>query len=784
MWVVAPTGVAAINVDGITVHKWGGFGIGMYYSDFDKMMAKDNRKKIRETDVLLFDEISMCSGHLFDVLECMVTIIRYYDEKVDNVRIKDVVKRIKSEAPVITENMGGASSDEQNNEDSIMSSYMLKMRWIDPILQQLPAWGGMQIIVVGDFFQLPPVPNKVKRNGSSEPLLVNDELSEIEYNNIVGSMGSYSFQSSSWSKTNFCTIELVEIHRQSDNDDGLLKLLNAMREGQLPLEQAHAKAIQSIKSPLRKNTDGIVPTQLHSKNADVREINMSELGKLSGEAVSFRAKDTVEFAGRYKAKMTKKYSLEQISHLPQLWSSIEGITYPQRYHNAKIELQSLKDKHVALINERKYSELADLDKLIDELDKEISDIANTTESNNETNLQNVTTWLNDANVQGDPVYFLDQITQFENQLQSDYKKFEAHATERFFSTGECRVDEEMVLKEKTQVMLLYNLDLPAKLANGSRGIIEGFVKTEEYKALIKAIMDKRDNTKQPHDNNANGSKTDSDTAAKDSQQDTPSIESSNVNGSKTDIIASSQAQVDLHSIITTLVDKELVDALIRRIMVMQYINEELTHIERALAANMDKLPLVKFVEGQLRVIIPIPFKKLFKGCGEASRNQIPLTLAWAISIHKSQGMTIDLLHVSLDGCFAPGQAYVACSRGRSAESMTVDKWEESRIITSDLVKEFYASLHDTAATFKPPTWSVMLEDAKKEEQIKEIMNQRFGNKVCKKCGSGCVVYKIKKKGVNQGRWVVQCKANLELYRETNTSEYNHLWEYVAAPPVV
>ena len=131
----------AINVDGITVHKWGGFGIGMYYSDFDKMMAKDNRKKIRETDVLLFDEISMCSGHLFDVLECMVTIIRYYDEEVDNIRIKDVVKRIKSEAPIITENMGGASSDDQNKEDSIMSSYMLKMRFADPVLQQLPAWG-------------------------------------------------------------------------------------------------------------------------------------------------------------------------------------------------------------------------------------------------------------------------------------------------------------------------------------------------------------------------------------------------------------------------------------------------------------------------------------------------------------------------------------------------------------------------------------------------------------------------------------------------------------------
>ena len=41
------------------------------------------RKKIRNTDVLLFDEVSMCDGHLFDVLECMVTILRHYDTEIE-----------------------------------------------------------------------------------------------------------------------------------------------------------------------------------------------------------------------------------------------------------------------------------------------------------------------------------------------------------------------------------------------------------------------------------------------------------------------------------------------------------------------------------------------------------------------------------------------------------------------------------------------------------------------------------------------------------------------------
>jgi len=76
----------------------------------------------------------------------------------------------------------------------------------------------------------------------------------------------------------------------------------------------------------------------------------------------------------------------------------------------------------------------------------------------------------------------------------------------------------------------------------------------------------------------------------------------------------------------------------------------------------------------------------------ASRIQIPLMLAWAISIHKSQGMTIPKLEVDLNRIFEYGQGYVALSRATCLSGLTVHHFEPHRIKAHPLVKDFYSKL--------------------------------------------------------------------------------------------
>ena len=78
-------------------------------------------------------------------------------------------------------------------------------------------------------------------------------------------------------------------------------------------------------------------------------------------------------------------------------------------------------------------------------------------------------------------------------------------------------------------------------------------------------------------------------------------------------------------------------------------------------------PIVKTYDNQTIVAFPEEWKYEDNGVVRATITQVPLRLAWAITIHKSQGMTLDAAEIDLGDAFEPGMGYVALSRVRSFE---------------------------------------------------------------------------------------------------------------------
>ncbi len=200
--VTASTGIAATHLNGRTIHSWCGMGIEDRLTDDQIWALKEKEhlyRRVRRAKVLVIDEISMLNANRLDLA------------------------------------------------DRICKAFRQDMR----------PFGGMQVIVCGDFFQLPPV----KARATDDGRLVTESM-------IWGPM-----------HLNVCYLE--EQHRQEDQR--FLKVLGDIR-GNTVTEETRAVLGMRLHALTRWQ---VRPTKLYTHNAEVNEENIAELGKLRGGAIVF-----------------------------------------------------------------------------------------------------------------------------------------------------------------------------------------------------------------------------------------------------------------------------------------------------------------------------------------------------------------------------------------------------------------------------------------------------------------------------------------------------------------
>ena len=122
-------------------------------------------------------------------------------------------------------------------------------------------------------------------------------------------------------------------------------------------------------------------------------------------------------------------------------------------------------------------------------------------------------------------------------------------------------------------------------------------------------------------------------------------------------------------------------------------------------ASDRKWPVVQFTStsGVPRTMLLQPEEwkvELPNGEIQAKRTQLPLIMAWALSIHKAQGQTLERVQVNLGRVFEKGQAYVALSRATCKDGLRVEGFDKKKVMAHPRVISFYDKLYSVEEAMK------------------------------------------------------------------------------------
>lgn len=109
----------------------------------------------------------------------------------------------------------------------------------------------------------------------------------------------------------------------------------------------------------------------------------------------------------------------------------------------------------------------------------------------------------------------------------------------------------------------------------------------------------------------------------------------------------------------------------------------------------------------------------------AKRVQVPLILAWALSIHKAQGQTLNRVKVDLGKVFEKGQAYVALSRATSQAGLQVLRFDQKKVMVHPKVIQFYSKLANASSMTSKAAKTIKSYTYEEGDEEEEALQQMY-----------------------------------------------------------